>query len=235
MEVKKESTYVPVPKNDVKTIKLYWDDNFFELPWKGRSTYFWNDLREHVDSSCLRLRGMKRWIDPQNANFRDTYIVHSQGFLGARTTFLNKKHISVPEAETADQEWRAKSWEDWESGVKEKHPTRAETRRIAEEGSFKRFISEDLNPYCGMFQNCSFDAQEGLIEMGWQLQRAKLRAVRNSQGTLFGPKNVADAKEMERRRVVAEHIKTQYELLKSTQLVLDAINWRVTDERLAAT
>jgi hypothetical protein len=51
-------------------------------------------------------------------------------------------------------------------------------------------------------------------------------------GTMFGPKRAIDEKETERRRVVAEQAKRHYQLLKATQLVLDAISWRVTDKRL---
>jgi hypothetical protein len=156
-------------------------------------------------------------------------------FTNARDAFPKRKQMTTQEAQIAGVEWRAQAWEDWENGAKEKHPTRAEARRIAEDGSFKRFIQEDLNPYWEVFKNCDFDAQEGLTEMGWQLERSKVRSIIHSPGTIFGPKKVADAKDIERRRVVAEHAKVQYWLLKSTQLILDAINWRITDKRLTET
>jgi hypothetical protein len=150
---------------------------------------------------------------------QDPVVLHEP----AREEFPKRKDMSIPEANIVGREWREKGWADWESGVKEKYPTRAEAKRIAQEGSFRKCIQEDINPYWNTFDNCDFDAQEGLLEMGWQIQRSKIRAVRKSGGTMFGPKNVADAKEMERRRVVAEDARVQYELLKSMRLILDAI------------
>jgi hypothetical protein len=49
---------------------------------------------------------------------------------------------------------------------------------------------------------------------------------------MFGPKSVVSEKEMERRRVVAEQAKVHYQLLKATQLISDAIHWRIADKRL---
>jgi hypothetical protein len=83
-----------------------------------------------------------------------------------------------------------------------------------------------------VFKNCSFEAQEGLMEAEWQLMGAKLRSVKGSIGTMFGPKTVISEKEAERRRVMAEQAMVHYQLLKATQLINDAINWRVADERL---
>jgi hypothetical protein len=98
-----------------------------------------------------------------------------------------------------------------------------------------KFILEELLPDWDIFQHCDFTAQEGLMEKSLQLMRAKIRAVKGATGTMFGPKHVVSAKEMERRRAVAEQAKNQYQLLKATQLVIEAINWRVTDKRLAET
>jgi hypothetical protein len=143
--------------------------------------------------------------------------------------------MSVPEANEVGRQWAKKALADWENGVKKKHPTRAEAKRIAEEESFRKFISEDINPYWKTFGNFDFEAQEGLIEISWQLQRSELRAVKKSTGTMFGPRRATDAKELERRRAVAQSARTQYELVKSAQLVMDTINWRVTDRFLEET
>jgi hypothetical protein len=48
---------------------------------------------------------------------------------------------------------------------------------------------------------------------------------------MFGPRGVISEKEAERRRVVAEQERVHYQLLKATQLIIDAINWRVVDKR----
>jgi hypothetical protein len=70
--------------------------------------------------------------------------------------------------------------------------------------------------------------------MANQIMRAKLRALRKTGGSLFGPKKVLTAHEIERRKSVAEHARCLYELLKATQLSLDALNFRASDIRLTA-
>jgi hypothetical protein len=124
------------------------------------------------------------------------------------------------------------TWDDFENGIREKHPTRSEARRIGEERSFRKFIDEECLPHWSVFQNCSFEAQEGLAEAEWQLIRAKMRSVKGSIGTMFGPRSVVSEKEMERRRAVAEQAQVHYQLLKATQLISDAIHWRIADKRL---
>jgi hypothetical protein len=149
--------------------------------------------------------------------------------------YAEREPRTVQEAQIAGEKWLEKFWLDFQEGVKENHPTRSEARRIAEEGSFKKFILEELLPDWDIFQHCDFTAQEGLMEKSLQLMRAKIRAVKGAKGTMFGPKHVVSAKEMERRRAVAEQAKSQYQLLKATQLVIDAIDWRVADKRLTET
>jgi hypothetical protein len=68
--------------------------------------------------------------------------------------------------------------------------------------------------------------------MANQVLRAKIRALRKAGGSLFGPKKVLSAREVERRRVISENARMVYEILKDTQLVLDALNWRVSDKCL---
>jgi hypothetical protein len=148
---------------------------------------------------------------------------------------LKDRPRTVKEAQIAGETWRDQCWQDFQNGVKENHPTRAEARRIADEGSFKKFIAEETLPGWETFKHCDFAAQEGYMEKCWQLMRAKIRAVKGAKGTMFGPKQVVSAKEMERRRVVAEQARNQYQLLKATQLVIEAINWRISDKRLSET
>jgi hypothetical protein len=156
-------------------------------------------------------------------------------FNSQHEAFMARKDMTLEEAEGIGIAWREKSWDEFESGVKEKHPSRAEVKRINEEGSFPKMIKEDIVPYGQKFENCSSEAQDGYFEMAWQIQRAKLRALRKAGGTMFGPRRVTDSKEIERRRAVEEQAQVMYEPLKSTQLVLDVINWRLTDKRLAET
>jgi hypothetical protein len=140
--------------------------------------------------------------------------------------------MTIEKAEAIGLSFLRSAYEDWCQGAKEKHPTQAEVKMINEDGTFQKMILEDIVPFYRWFAQCSFQAQEGYFEMAWQIQRAKIRALRKSGGTLFGPKHILTSHEMERRKTVAEHARSLYELPKSTQLVMDAINWRVTDKRL---
>jgi hypothetical protein len=149
--------------------------------------------------------------------------------------YAERKPGTVQEAQIAGEAWLEQCWFDFQDGVKENHPTRSEARKIAEEGLFEKFILEEMLPNWEIFQHCDFTAQEGLMEKSLQLMRAKIRAVKGAKGTMFGPKKVVSAKEMERRRAVAEQAKNQYQLLKATQFVIDAISWRVAEKRLAET
>jgi hypothetical protein len=148
---------------------------------------------------------------------------------------VREKPRTVQEAQIAGEAWLEQCWQDFQNGVKENHPTRSEARRIADEGSFKKFILEEMLPDWEVFKHCDFTAQEGFTEKCLQLMRAKIRAVEGAKETMFGPRQVVSAKEMERRRAVAEQARNQYQLLKATQLVIEAINWRVSDKRLAET
>jgi hypothetical protein len=155
-----------------------------------------------------------------------------EAFAEARRNYLERMPRTTQEAEETGRRWRDLTWDDFVNGIREKHPTRSEVRKIAEEGSYKKFIEEECLPHWTVFQNCSFEAQEGLAEAEWQLMRAKMRSVKGSIGTMFGPKGVVNEKELERRRVIAEQARVHYQLLKATQLITDAINWRIMDKRL---
>jgi hypothetical protein len=69
--------------------------------------------------------------------------------------------------------------------------------------------------------------------MAWPLERSKIKTLKNCTDPLFGPKEAVDEKGMERRKALAERAKIIYELLKSTQLVMDLLHWRRSDLRLA--
>jgi hypothetical protein len=54
LTVRPGRTYTIGPRTVEKKIKLYWDDNFLEIEWKGSTGELWKALREHVDSRFLR-------------------------------------------------------------------------------------------------------------------------------------------------------------------------------------
>jgi hypothetical protein len=144
----------------------------------------------------------------------------------AENEFLAHKSMTVEEANQVGRAWREKALDDWNQGVREKHLTRTESKRIAESKMFPQFIKGVINPYWETFQHCEFGAQEGLIEMGLQLQRSKIKTLKNCTDPLFGPRVAADEAEIQRRKVLAEKAKT-------TQLVMDFLHWRASDLRLA--
>jgi hypothetical protein len=72
--------------------------------------------------------------------------------------FLTRKLRTVQEAQIAGEAWLEQCWIDFQDGVREKHPTRSEAHKIAEDGSFKKFIMEELLPDWEIFQHCDFTA-----------------------------------------------------------------------------
>jgi hypothetical protein len=74
--------------------------------------------------------------------------------------FFRRRNMPQDEAETTGQAWRDECFHEWESGVREKHPTRSEVRMINEDGSFPKMIEEDLLPSYDQFKPCTFDAKE---------------------------------------------------------------------------
>jgi hypothetical protein len=151
----------------------------------------------------------------------------------AENEFSAHKSMTVEEANQAGRIWREKALDDWNQGVRERHVSRAESKRIAESKMFPQFIKGVINPYWETFQHCEFEAQEGLIEMGLQLQRSKIKTLKNCTDPLFGSRVAADEAEIQRRKVLAEKAKISDELLKSTHLVMDLLHWRASDLRLA--
>jgi hypothetical protein len=151
----------------------------------------------------------------------------------AENEFLAHKSMTVSEANIVGRAWRKRALEERNKGVKEKHLSRAESRRIAESKMFPSFIKDVINPLWETFQNCDFEAQEGLMEMGLQLERSKIRVLRNSSEPLFGLKEAADEGEMLRRKAVAEKERVCFELIKPIQLVMDLPPCRKVDLRIA--
>jgi hypothetical protein len=121
----------------------------------------------------------------------------------AENEFLAHKQMTVEEANQVDRVWRDKALDDWNQGVREKHLTRAESKRVAESKMFPQFIKGAINPYWETFQHCEFEAQGGLMEMGLQLQRSKIRTLKNCTDPMFGPKVAAGEAELQRKRVLA--------------------------------
>jgi hypothetical protein len=67
-------------------------------------------------------------------------------FNNQHEAFLARKDMTIEEAEATGLAWRETTFMDFENGVKEKHPSRAEVKRINEEGSFTKMIAEDIVP-----------------------------------------------------------------------------------------
>jgi hypothetical protein len=137
-------------------------------------------------------------------------------FTDKSTESFRNRNMSKDEAEETGQRWREHTFQGWEVGVREQHPTRSEVKTINEDGTFPKMIEEDIIPCYDQFKECTFEAQEGYFEMSNQVMRAKIRALRKAGGSLFGPKKVLSPKEVERRRVVAENARLVSEIIKST-------------------
>jgi hypothetical protein len=67
----------------------------------------------------------------------------------------------------------------WNQGVQEKQISRADAKLIRKEGSFPIFIKEQILPMWEAWKGASFEAIQGLYEFSIQMQRAKVKAIRN--------------------------------------------------------
>jgi hypothetical protein len=74
-----------------------------------------------------------------------------ESFSEARKSYLERMPRTTQDAEETGLRWRDLTWEEFENGIREKHPTRSEAKKIAEEGSFKKFIEMECLPHRNMF------------------------------------------------------------------------------------
>jgi hypothetical protein len=103
------------------------------------------------------------------------------------------------EAERQGKHWYRDLLEQFESGVVEKHISRNEAKFIRKDGSFPKFIRDNILPLWEHFKGCSFEAIQSLYERSIQMRRSKMHDLRRQDDEMWGPKKALDKKQIEDR------------------------------------
>jgi hypothetical protein len=101
--------------------------------------------------------------------------------------------------EETDRRWHREIMAQWNQRVQEKQISRTEAKFIRKEGSFPIFIKEQILPMWEAWKDVSFEAIQGIYEMSIQMQRAKIKSLRNIDRELYGPRKKLEGKQLEQR------------------------------------
>jgi hypothetical protein len=133
------------------------------------------------------------------------------------------------EIETTGRHWHADIMKQWHQGVQEKQISRTEAINIRKEGSFPIYIKEMILPMWDAWKGASFEAIQGLCEMSIQMQRTKMKSLRNIDRELYRPQKKLDGKQLESRMKTSKEARRTHQILKWTGLINDALIWRSSE------
>jgi hypothetical protein len=133
------------------------------------------------------------------------------------------------EAEETGRQWHRMIMAQWQQGVQEKQISREESRRIRKDGGFPIFINNSIVPMWKAWKGVSFAAIQGLHEMSIQIQRTKMREMKNSDLEMYGPRRKLDGKQLEDKIKAPKAARKTHQIIKWTNLVGDVLNWRISD------
>jgi hypothetical protein len=91
-------------------------------------------------------------------------------------------------AESEGRHWHQSFMEEFEKGVIEKQVSRGDAKFIRKEGSFPKFIPEEMLPIWKYFKGCTFESIQGLCERCIQMQRSKMHELLRRDQEMWGPK-----------------------------------------------
>jgi hypothetical protein len=97
---------------------------------------------------------------------------------------------------------------------------------LRKEGSFPIFIKEEILPMWDARKGASFEAIQGLYEMSIQIQRTKMKALRNVDKELYGPRQKLAGKQLEARMKASKEARRTHHIMKWTALINDVLLWR---------
>lgn len=101
------------------------------------------------------------------------------------------------EAEETGRRWHKDIMAQWQKGVQEKQISREESRRIRKDGGFPLFVKNSILPMWKAWKGVSFAAIRGLYEMSIQMERMKMRELRNIDQEMYGPRKKLDGQQLE--------------------------------------
>jgi hypothetical protein len=74
-----------------------------------------------------------------------------------------------------------------------------------------------------------FEAIQGLYEMSLKMQRIKMHELRNDNNELYGPRKKLEGKQLEARMKASKAARLTHQVLKWSDLIGKALNWRIAD------
>jgi hypothetical protein len=79
------------------------------------------------------------------------------------------------------------------------------------------------------WKGVSFEAVQGPYEHSIELQRTKMRQLRNGDKNLFGPKTVLSKEQIEKRMKATKEARRTRQILKWMRLIQDMLTWRTAE------
>jgi hypothetical protein len=112
-----------------------------------------------------------------------------------------------------------RKFKDWvKKGIRMRHPTRAEAKRIRDDSDFVVYMQFTVLVLSQRFKGCGFEAKDGATEYSWHLVRKKM-------GELCSPKNIYTLlKALTPELIVNEMIRIEWDIFKTTEWIMDEIN-----------
>jgi hypothetical protein len=133
------------------------------------------------------------------------------------------------EMEETGRRWHRDIIVQWKQGVQEKQISRAEALFIQKDGSFPVFIKESILPMWKAWKGVSFETIQGLYEMSIQMQRMKMKQLRNIDQEMYGPRKKLEGKQLENKMKASKEARKTHQILKWTGLINDVLTWRISE------
>jgi hypothetical protein len=79
------------------------------------------------------------------------------------------------------------------------------------------------------WKGVSFAAIKGLYEMSIQMQRTKMREMRNCDLEMYGPRKKLESQQLANKMKASKAARKTHQIMKRTNLICDTLNWRISD------
>jgi hypothetical protein len=104
------------------------------------------------------------------------------------------------DAEITGRRWHHEIVVQWLQGVHERQISGAEEKFIRKDGSLPIFVKESILPMWKAWKGVSFEAIQGLYEMPIQMQRTKMKPLRNNDQELYGQTKKLEKAQLEQKQ-----------------------------------
>jgi hypothetical protein len=98
-------------------------------------------------------------------------------------------------------------------------------------GELAAYVAATVFPLYQRFAGCDFDAKEGAMEYCWHLVRKKVAELCDLTG-IYSPRKALTPEQTAVRLTANQKARVEWELMKTTEAIMEEINWRVIDNRL---